>query len=89
MDLKCGDRKAARTQRQEVGAVLDLAPVPGVLVNLALGVRGALVKIFAVEFTLFVDVGSGREEARRRHLFLVPADHHSFGTVKGRHRVLD
>ena len=66
MDLKCGDRKAARTQRQEVGAVLDLAPVPGVLVTLALGVRGALVKIFAVEFTLFVDIGSGGGYPRSR-----------------------
>src|SRR5262249_50326037 len=85
VNLQCGDRKAAPTQRQEVWAVFDLTPVPGLLVDLALRVRAALVKILAVEFTFVIAVGPCREEARRRHLFLVPTDDYPLSTIEGWH----
>src|SRR5262249_41410208 len=89
VDLQCSDRKAAPTQRPRVWAVFDLPPVPSLLVDLALGVRAAVVRILAVEFTFVVAVGPCREEARRRHLFLIPTDDHPLGPIEGWHCVFN
>src|SRR5438132_287533 len=49
VNLKRRDWEAAMAKRQKVGAVLNLATVPGFLEDLPLSVRGAFVEVGAVE----------------------------------------
>ena len=89
VDLQGGGWQHAARQLQQVRAVLDLAPVPGVLELLLLFRLGVLRGRLAIEKFSFIALDATGEEGRGRHLFLIAADDHHPSTEQRGQGVLD
>ena len=74
---------------EQIGAVLDLPPVPGFRENVAFFLACRVFGFFSIEDRRFIVLDLARKEAGRWHLLFVPADDDDLAPKQGRQGVFD